>query len=388
MFCADCGSTVPEGGRFCTACGRPVVSPEGTAAGAAGAALAAAAPPPLSGASPIPPPLPSSFGPPALPRKPPSRHPGLVPGIVTAVIILAVGIGVGLFFGIKDRSTTEAVSTTATLGATTSTTVAPPTTLPPTPTASADVTAVLTQRATDWMTLLESIHATGHDMTAQIAAFLAPKDQAQKRAAEYQAQWSTPSDPADIIDTDTWDKIVKVEVAKEGSHAITTIAHTLGCRDGLTTRGLEALSWLNQNGEWMRAVSYQPPSVAQGSIAPFGGAVAAGALVWSPETLHELKHLSAKGGPTASGMFMAVEFYVRNDGQRAISPGSWQVVAVDGTDKKYSPSKTADKYRTGDVQDRRTKIAIGGYTYLWYTFEIPEGLDFQSVKFMVLLPGI
>ena len=138
----------------------------------------------------------------------------------------------------------------------------------------------------------------------------------------------------------------------------------------------------------MRSASYQPPSPVEGSITPFGGSVLAGNLLWAPETLHELKHLHATDGPTASGMFMTVEFYIENGGTTAIAPKSWQVSVVDGAGKHYDLSNTADKWWDGDVADRKTKIAPGDYTYLWYTFEVPEGADLQSFKYQVLLPGI
>jgi hypothetical protein len=138
----------------------------------------------------------------------------------------------------------------------------------------------------------------------------------------------------------------------------------------------------------MRSTSYQPPSPVEGSVTPLGGSVQAGTLLWSPELLHELKHLAAKGGPTAPGMFMTVEFYVANTGEAALAPASWQVFAVDQAGKHYGPSKAADKWWTEDVQERKTKIAPGDYTYLWYTFEVPEGADLQSFQYQVLLPGI
>jgi hypothetical protein len=64
------------------------------------------------------------------------------------------------------------------------------------------------------------------------------------------------------------------------------------------------------------------------------------------------------------------------------------VFAVDATGKTYSLSTTADKWWDGDAADRKTKIAAGDHTYLWYTFEVPEGSDLQNFKYQVLLPGI
>ena len=62
------------------------------------------------------------------------------------------------------------------------------------------------------------------------------------------------------------------------------------------------------------------------------------------------------------------------------------VIEADG--KKYSPSTAADQWWDVDAQDRKTKIATGDLTYLWYTFDIPEGSDSRNFQFQVMLPGI
>ena len=87
-------------------------------------------------------------------------------------------------------------------------------------------------------------------------------------------------------------------------------------------------------------------------------------------------------------MFMTVEFDIINRGTSAVAPASFQVFAVDGGGKVYGLSATADKWWTVDVQDRKTEIAPGDDTYLWYTFEVPGGADLQGFRFQVLLPGV
>ena len=338
------------------------------------------------------------------PPEPPRSRPGLIPAIVAAAIIVAAGLGVGIYFGVTSGGpATQTASTTSATVARASTTIAPTTTTqtsaPATTTSLAtttsaptttteDMRAVLALRSGAWMDLLESIPATGQDMTAQIAAFLTPKDQAQERAAKYQTDWSEPADPADIIETDFWDTIAQVMVEPDGSRAVTVATLRLGCRDGLTTRGLQALAWQKEDGEWLRTVSYEPLSPVEGTLVPFGGAVRSGDLLWSPVTLHELKHLGVGEGPTAPGMFVTVDFFVRNEGQNDVTPGGWQIMAVDASGTEYGLSSTADEWWYGDVEDRAIPLLPGESTYLWLTFEVPDGLDLQNAQFRVMMPTL
>ena len=248
---------------------------------------------------------------------------------------------------------------------------------------------MLTARVVDWMHLLESIPTSSEDLIPKIASYITPAEQATARAAEYVQQWNEPPDTTAIIANDPFDKVAGVMFWPDGLTASSLCTFNLACRDGLTTRGLEVLDWRLDNNEWKRMAAYESPAPAEGSsVAAFGGTIATGDLYWSPETLHELKHLAAKGGPTAPGMFMTVEFSVGNRGTSALAPASFQVFAVDSAGKVYGLSAAADKWWTGDVQDRKTKIAAGDNTYLWYTFEIPDGADLQSFQFQVLLPGV
>jgi hypothetical protein len=324
-----------------------------------------------------------------------------MPGIITAVIILLAGLGVGLFFGLKGGGDGDSASTTVTNIAMTTTT-APPTTTTAEPatttteqptsttgqatTTTEDPAAALTARVNEWMALLQSIPTSTEDLTAKIASYLAPKEDAQARAEELVRIWKEPGDPQAVIANDPFDKVESITFDDYGATVLCSFK--LECRDGLTTRGYETLYWAREGDQWMRPVSYDPPIAVEGSVTPLGGAVFAGSLLWAPETLHELKHLAAEGGPTAPGMFITVEFYIENGATAPLAPASYQVFAVDATGTRYSLSKTADKWWDVDAADRKTKIAAGDHTYLWYTFEVPEGSDLQSFKFEVLLPGI
>lgn len=121
MFCPNCGKVLPEGGKFCTACGTRIQAPA--------EAPAPQTPPPQPCAAPA-----QSFAPPAQPYAPPVRQPGEVPVYaapaqpygqafqqpeyaqpnapaeappkkkkklwlwITLAAVLLAGVGVGLFF--------------------------------------------------------------------------------------------------------------------------------------------------------------------------------------------------------------------------------------------------------------------------------------------------
>jgi hypothetical protein len=240
---------------------------------------------------------------------------------------------------------------------------------------------VLANRTAEWMDLLESIPATGQDKTAEIAAYLTPKELAQDRAAAYQEHWSTPPDPQDIIIRDPWDDILKVMVEPDGSRAIVVSSLKLECRDGLTTRGLVAVPWKKDGDEWLHPVDFEPLGLVEGELAPFGGAVRVGDLLWSADLVQELKHLAAGEGPTASGMFLVVEFYVRNEGQSPAVPADLEVYAVDPGGTEHVLSEAADEWWPDDATERANEVAPGDFTYLWYTFDIPEDADVQNFEF-------
>ena len=363
MFCGKCGKAIPEGGKFCLRCGAPVY--QGAVSQGAVSQGAAAPPPPVP---------------------PHRRHPALIPGIVTTVIIVAAGLGLGLYFGINSdyfQSAGKTAGATVTADATTV-----PSATPPPGAATDSATAALAARAAAWMDLLESIRVSGQDRTAEIAAFLTPKDQAGARAALYQTDWSTPPGPLDIIETNTWGEIASVLLDPDGSRAVTIGTLKLVCRDRLTTRGLEALSWKLDGGEWLRTVEHAPLTPVAGPLVPFGSAIRVGTILWSPETIHELKHLGEGEGPTAAGMFMTVEFFVENEGRQLAVPSDYQVTAVDKTGTEYTLSPKGEAWWSGDVEDRSAEVDAGDSSYLWYTFDIPTGLDLQSVQFRIMLPTV
>ena len=331
MFCADCGGALQSGARFCPRAVRRWRRPSARAAGRL---------------------LPSALRPYFRPIAPPptraaAQAAGPDPRHRDRGDHRAAGLGVGIYFGVtradRRRQPHRRPSATVAGG---STTIAPTTTHPDLGPRDHDLPrdhdfradhhdrgrdgGAGTASGRTWMDLLESIPVTGQDMTAQIAAFLTPKDQAQERAAKYQADWSEPADPADIIETDFWDTIAQVMVEPDGSRAVTVATlrarlprradHSRPRSPGVAAGG-------------RRVVAHRLVRAAQPGGRPAGARSAAsvrsGDLLWSPVTLHELKHLGVGEGPTAPGMFVTVEFFVRNEGQNDVTPGGWQITAVD-----------------------------------------------------------
>jgi hypothetical protein len=405
MFCAECGKMISEGSRFCSACGAPVRM-------SASAATRPEAPRPQAYQPPQPP-LPPGFGPQGPGDQPGrSRRPLLIAGIIAVAMVVVAALAVGLALGLRDggrqiaaetsgtvpasttitvpASTTEAPTTTSTEAPTTSTTEAPTTTTEAVTTTTDGRIAALAARAGEWMKLLESIPTSTEDLTPKIASYITPADAAGDYASEYIKYWKEPNDPEAIIANDPFEAVIDVSIWPQDPNSATTICSLkLQCRDGLTTRGLESINWKYVDGQWMRSPgsAVQEPPAGQ-SVVPLGKTMSVGGLLWAPETLHELKHLSAKGGPAASGMYVTVDFYIKNLGKAAMAPASFQVFAVDAAGKAYSVSTAADEWWDGDVSDRKAKIDPGESTYLWYTFEVPEGADLQTLQYQVLLPGI
>ena len=76
------------------------------------------------------------------------------------------------------------------------------------------------------------------------------------------------------------------------------------------------------------------------------------------------------------------------EGSNDVTPGGWQITAVDSSGKEYGISSTADDYWYSDVENRAIPLLPGESSYLWFTFEVPAGLDLQSVQFRVAMPTL
>ena len=334
----------------------------------------------------------------------------MLPSIIAAAVIVLAGLGVGLYFGVfKDSAdettastltsvaasttapTTEAASTTLTsiASTTTETTSLTTTTSEPTTTTIKSETAVVKARVRKWMNLLESIPTSDKDLTPQIVAFLTPEDKAQERAAELVEMWTTPNDPDAIIESDPWKSVSRVKLDSAGTGAVAISTYDIVCRDGLTTRGLDVTDWSKVNGTWLRNAELVPVILVKGPQLTLGQTIVVGNLMCAPDAIHELKHLAAKGGPTTSGMFLAVSFIMRNESKKDdITPAGWRIALVDAGGKTYGLSAKADDWWYEDVEERAEPLLPGEEAYIWYTFEVPAGLDLEKVKFQVLPPTL
>jgi hypothetical protein len=63
-------------------------------------------------------------------------------------------------------------------------------------------------------------------------------------------------------------------------------------------------------------------------------------------------------------------------------------MAVDPSGKEYGLSSIADEFWSGDAEQRAIPLLPGESTYLWLTFEVPEGLDLESVQYRVTPPTL
>ncbi len=172
------------------------------------------------------------------------------------------------------------------------------------------------------------------------------------------------SDSTAIVADNTFDALLNVTFWPDGLTASVLSSYKLECRDGLTTRELDVTEWQLDDGEWKRLAWYEFPDAVEGAnTAPFGGTIRLGTCCGPRSRLQELKHLAADGGPTAPGMYLAVEFSVSNRGTIDATPGSYQVALTDGTGKMFSPSVTVDDFWSGDADDRWTSISPGDSTY-------------------------
>jgi hypothetical protein len=174
-------------------------------------------------------------------------------------------------------ATTDAATTTSTIMETTGTT--------------AVLTADLEKRVMEWLALLQLVGDTGQDKTAELAGFLAPRDEAQKKAAEYQKNWAEKPSATDPVAKSETIGIVRITSSEDGNNAVVLKSDRITDQDKLVTSGLQVMTWTKLDGEWYRTISFQPSEVNEGGTHPIDESVRVGDLTWSPTRIIENKHL-------------------------------------------------------------------------------------------------
>jgi hypothetical protein len=185
----------------------------------------------------------------------------------------------------------------------------------------------------------------------------------------------------------SWDKIVAVNAASDGRRAVVVVSNRLTERNNITCRGLEALSWTMVGDTWMRNVDFKPAVYGTGSTTRIGKTITTSDVSWTPIYIEEQKHLSVDNdAPTTAGVFLFVGVNVIDKGQQPATPSSFLLTMVDANGEQYQISQAVDQWTSVDAEDRATKLAKGESRTVWYPFEVPEGLDLNSLKFKIGMP--
>lgn len=254
--------------------------------------------------------------------------------------------------------------------------------------ATAVLTADLEKRALEWLALLQSVGDTGQDKTAEIAGFLAPKDEAQKTAAEYQKNWAHKPSKTDPIAKSETTGIVRITLSEDGKSAVVLKSDQITGQDKLVTSGLQVMTWTKLDGEWYRSTSFRPPEVNEGGKHLLDESIRVGDMTWSPTRITETKHLVVdKDGPQTSGMFLEVAFSVVNGGKMVDVPDTYSVSLYDKDGRKFQVSETADHMFTDLVAERIAPLNPGMSRTVLHFFEVPKGLDLANLEYEILPPG-
>jgi hypothetical protein len=253
-------------------------------------------------------------------------------------------------------------------------------------------TAVLTpdleKRALEWLALLQFVGDTGQDKTAELAGFLAPKDEANKKAAEYQKNWAAKPSKSDPIAKSETTGIVRITLSEDGNSAVVLKSDRLTDQDKLVTSGLQVMTWTKLDGEWYRTISFRPPEVNEGGKHLLDESIRVGDMTWSPTRITETKHLVVdKNGPQTTGMFLEVAFSVMNGGKTANVPDTYSVSLYDKNGGEFQVSETADQLFSDLVTERRAPLNPGESRTVLHFFEVPKGLDLASLEYEILPPG-
>jgi Domain of unknown function (DUF4352) len=258
----------------------------------------------------------------------------------------------------------------------------------PTVTVSTVATAVLTadleRRVVEWLALLQLVGDTGQDKTAELAGFLAPKDQAKKKAAEYQKNWTAKPNKTDPIAKSESTGIVRITLSGDGKSAVVLKSDRITGQDKLVTSGLQVMTWTKLDGEWYRTIAFQPSEVNAGGKHPIDESTRVGDLTWSPTRIVETKDLVVGDNmPQTPGMFLTVDFSVMNGGKTADVLDTYSVSLYDKDGTEFKASETADQFFSDLVTERKVSLDPGTSRTVLHFFEVPKGLDLATLEYEI-----
>jgi hypothetical protein len=251
-------------------------------------------------------------------------------------------------------------------------------------TLAADKKAALEARVKLWAALIASVQDSGADNTAEIAAFLWPRDNAQARAAEYQQMWSAGPDSSEVVEWRDFDHIVRISAGDAGNDAVVLIQNRLTGSDGTVTAGLEAVTWTLQEGQWYRTTSFWVPDPVSGARQPLDKTVRVKGMTWSPLSVEEVHTLTVDAGQAGEGrVLLVITMYVSNIGEDPIAPAGFSLGLYDGEGGRLSVAKVFDTLFPGSARAREVLLDAGMDERLTYCFEAAEGLDLSTLQYEV-----
>jgi hypothetical protein len=268
-------------------------------------------------------------------------------------------------------------------GSETVTTVAPSATTEVT--LPSDQLAALEARVQSWAGLIGSIQDSGADMTAEIAAYLWPRENAQARAAEYQQMWSAAPGSSEVIARRDFDRIVRVSADGAEGHAVVLVMNKLTGWDGTLTSSLEAVTWSMQDGQWYRTTSFWVPTPTQGARQSLDKTVRVDAMTWSPLAVEQVHSLTTGAGQAAEGrVFLVVTMYVANAGEDPSTPADYSLRLYDLSGERLRTAEVFDALLPGSKRAREVVLDSGMEVQLTYCFDAPADLDVTGLEYEVV----
>ncbi len=287
-------------------------------------------------------------------------------------VTFLVGATLAIFMGGCGGTGSETV-TTVPSSATTEVT------LPP------DQQAALEARVQSWAALIGSIQDSGADMTAEIATYLWPRENAQTRAAEYQQMWSAGPGSSEVIARRDFERIVSISADGVGGHAVVLVMNKLTGWEGTPTSSLDAVTWTLQDGQWYRTTSFWVPTPTQGARQDLDKTVRVDAMTWSPLAVEQVHSLTTSAGQAGEGrVFVVVTMYVANAGEDPSTPAGYSLRLYDESGERLSTAEVFDALLPGSKRAREVVLDSGMEVQLTYCFDAPADVDVTGLKYEVV----